>query len=435
MVHNLIIEESKKPNGYSKSACFRMIGVSSTGYYDWKAKYEDKDGSRAKKEIKLNKIKEKFRKIIKKLGFIPGKRTFRLHMWRNYEISISVKKCAKIMKSMHLVPNLPKKDAYKGQATHFHECCAKYNFVAQDFKIGPRKVILTDITYLYYGSNRVPCYLCVFKDAFTNEVLGYHVDTRMTVELVKVAYDMMMKKHKNEIKTKECYLHSDQGSQYLSTEFQTILNDDEFIQSMSNRGNSQDNAPMESFFGRMKCEAIDIIALCSDIDTVKRLIDGYMDTYNNKRYQYPLAGLTPSEFYIYATTGVYPLDNYYGVESTDLLSVNDLVLARLEKAKEKSKRTRIISQNNREEKALLTNPASVIARDQKLLKKELKKWNKSKEIAEKQIKKINEIYNKTIEAIAFYTSCTDKIKESLRNLQNWKNYSKLDYVNEIADLY
>ena len=109
--------------------------------------------------------------------------------------------------------------------------------------------------------------------------------------------------------------HSDQGSQYLATDFQRILSDDGFIQSMSDRGNSQDNAPMESFFGRMKTEALDIIALCPDLSTVRKLIDGYMDEYNHQRYQYSLAGLTPAEFYIYSTTGIYPLDNYFGVTS------------------------------------------------------------------------------------------------------------------------
>ena len=204
---------------------------------------------------------------------------------------------------------------------------------------------------------------------------------------------------------------------------------------MSARGNSQDNAPMESFFGRMKNEAMNIIALCPDIDTVRRLIKGYMSKYNNERYQYSLAGLTPSEFYIYATTGIYPLDNYFGVESTDLLSVNDLVSARIQKARKKAKKARLASQKKREERALLTNPASVIARDQRLLRTEKKKWIKSKETAENQIIKINEMYNKAVEAGRFYSSCTKEVKELLKNPQNWKNYPELDYVNEISDLY
>lgn len=122
----------------------------------------------------------------------------------------------------------------------------------------------------------------------------------------------------------------------------------------------------------MKNETMDIITLCPDIDTVRRLMEGYMNKYNNKRYQYSLAGPTPSEFYIYATTGIYPLNNYFGVESTDLLTVSDLVSARLQKAREKAKKARLASQKKREERALLSNPALIIARDQKLLRAEKK---------------------------------------------------------------
>ncbi len=71
MVYSLIAEEERKKNGYSKSACFRMIGVSSSGYYSWLKRYEDKDGKRAQKKKELQDIQEKFRQIIRKLGFVP----------------------------------------------------------------------------------------------------------------------------------------------------------------------------------------------------------------------------------------------------------------------------------------------------------------------------------------------------------------------------
>ena len=54
------------------------------------------------------------------------------------------------------------------------------------------------------------------------------------------------------------------------------------------------------------------------IQKLTEMIDGYMDEYNHQRYQYSLAGLTPAEFYIYSTTGIYPLDNYFGVTSREL---------------------------------------------------------------------------------------------------------------------
>ena len=43
--------------------------------------------------------------------------------------------------------------------TRDHEYAAPLNAVKQDFYIGPRKVILTDVTYLYYGPARTPVYL------------------------------------------------------------------------------------------------------------------------------------------------------------------------------------------------------------------------------------------------------------------------------------
>ena len=62
---------------------------------------------------------------------------------------------------------------------------------------------------------------------------------------------------------------------------------------------------MESFFGRLKCELLDLVALCPDASTVSRMISGYIDAYNHRHYQYALAGLTPSEYYTYVTTGIY----------------------------------------------------------------------------------------------------------------------------------
>lgn len=166
-------------------------------------------------------------------------------------------------------------------------------------------IILTDITYLYYGKTRALCYLCVFKDAYTAEILGHTVVKDMSVALVREAYEVMIAWHGKEQKDTNVYIHSDQGSQYLSIEFQQLLSDEGFIQSMSARGNSQDNVLMESFFGKMITEIIDIITRCTDMKTVEELITGYMNVYNTQRYQYGLAGLTPNEYYQYCTADIY----------------------------------------------------------------------------------------------------------------------------------
>jgi hypothetical protein len=299
-------------------------------------------------------------------------------------------------------------------------------------------VILTDITYLYYGILRTPVYMCAFKDAYTKEILGISVSNRMNVELVTEAYDLMMKDHAHEIKSDkvEVFIHSDQGSQYLSTTFRRILEDDGFIQSVSGRGNSQDNAPMESFFGKMKTQILDLVALCTDAETVKVMITEYLRRYNSEFYQYNLAGLTPDEFYTYVTTGIYPLNEYYGIKSTDLLSVGDLVAERRRIADEKNKKAReAYARRNEERNRLHKTPLQVIARDQRILRKHIRDWEENKEISEKQIKFLESVLEKTKSAAEFIRSLPAEELSSLSIPQNWQKYPKLNYIYDMKSLF
>ena len=46
---------------------------------------------------------------------------------------------------------------------------------------------------------------------------------------------------------------------------------------------------------------------CTTFFQVKEIIDDWMDYYNNERYQWQLAKLSPNEYYEFITTGIYPL--------------------------------------------------------------------------------------------------------------------------------
>ena len=74
---------------------------------------------------------------------------------------------------------------------------------------------------------------------------------------------------------------------------------------MSRRGNCWDNAPQESLFGHMKDE---IHLNSSDGHNVvtQKVLD-WIDYYNNERYQWSLAKLSPVEYYRYVMTGEYPI--------------------------------------------------------------------------------------------------------------------------------
>ena len=102
-------------------------------------------------------------------------------------------------------------------------------------------------------------------------------------------------------------IHSDQGSHYTSIPFRQLVNDAGLRQSMSRRGNCWDNAPQESFFGHMKDELKPYINTWKSFLDAKASIDDWMDYYNNERYQWDLARLSPSEYFQYCFTGIYPL--------------------------------------------------------------------------------------------------------------------------------
>ena len=76
----------------------------------------------------------------------------------------------------------------------------------------PGKVLLTDITYLFYGKGQ-KAYLSTIKDASTNEILAYNVSDRMTLDLATDTL-LKLKKNRNFKKAKDALIHSDQGVHY-----------------------------------------------------------------------------------------------------------------------------------------------------------------------------------------------------------------------------
>ena len=380
------------------------------------------------------------RAIIHILGYVPGKITFKIHLWRRFAIRVSKKKIAKLMYDNHIVAELTRKNGYLGQDTHFHECMANKNIVNQDFRIGPRRVILTDITYLFYNNNSTRSYLCVFKDAFTKEILGYSVSQTMTTQLVRDAFNNMMDKHRAEIRQDKIsvFCHSDSGSQYLSCQIKQLLTDENFIQSTSRRSNSFDNSPCESFFSRFKNEILRTISRCKKYEDVVYLIDGYMDNYNNERYQYELAGLSPREFYGYSMTGIYPLDSYFGVECGKLISVDEIVKKQLDKQnqnyeKKKNRGNYKIGANTNQQR--IEDPKYIMIRDKKKLKKEIDKNLKIAHDCMDICEEYLVIYKKADKAEVFYDNLSPNDKLIFKDPTVWVNYKETSYVKDMADMF
>lgn len=178
------------------------------------------------------------------------------------------------------------------------------NLVNREFKEhGSGMILLTDITYMFYNHGN-KAYLSVIKDGCTKQVIAYVPSESLEVDFVLETVNMLVKNYSNYLHA-DTILHSDQGCHYTSISFRQLLKDKQLRQSMSRRGNCWDNAPQESFFGHMKDEIH--LEQCTSFEELCAEIDNYMDYYNNDRYQWELAKLSPNQYAEYLRTGEYPI--------------------------------------------------------------------------------------------------------------------------------
>lgn len=304
IIHSIVSQEGNLQN--VRELC-RIAGVSRSGYYNWLSS----ESKRAEKEARDKRDFELILEAYQFRGYDKGIRSIHmrlLHM--DPPVLMNTKKIQRLMHKYGLVCPIRKANPYRRMAKALKTDAVADNLLNREFKEhGPRKVLLTDITY-------IPCcgvffYLSVIKDAYTMQILSYVLSESLEVDFVLETVNILLSSHGTSLDS-ETLIHSDQGCHYTSRKFRQIINDSDLRQSMSRRGNCWDNAPQESFFGHMKDEINDKITACESFKDAKAVIDDYMDYYNNDRGQWQLAKLSPNEYYEYCVTGVYPLISYNG---------------------------------------------------------------------------------------------------------------------------
>jgi len=276
-----------------------IAGVSRSGYYSWKK-------SEVVRQIREEQDRADFERILaayRHRGYDKGVRGIHMRLL-HVGILMNVKKIRRLMRKYGLYCPIRKANPYRRMARAIRTNNVAPNLVNREFeKRGPRTVLLTDITYIPLNDSY--CYLSTILDAFTKQVLSYVLSESLEVDFVLKTVEQLIEKHSISL-NEETIIHSDQGAHYTSIKFINLVRDSRLRQSMSRRGNCWDNAPQESFYGHMKDELAEEIPKWKTFADVERSIDDWMDYYNNERYQWDLAKLSPNEYYEYITTGAYP---------------------------------------------------------------------------------------------------------------------------------
>ena len=297
LIHELV---SREDNVLTITELCSIARVSRSGYYNWVNSKDKRDEQERKDRHDFELILEAF----SHRGYDKGVRGIHmrlLHM--DPPIFMNVKKISRLMHKYNLICPIRQANPYRRMAAALKTNNVADNLVNREFEEhGPRSILLTDITYIPY--NGTFAYLSTIIDAFTKQVLSYAISDNLKLDFVLLTVEQLIRNHRISL-DEETIIHSDQGVHYTSYKFIEIVKDSNLRQSMSRRANCWDNAPQESFFGHMKDE-IDV-SNCTDFCEVKDIIDDWIDYYNNERYQWDLAKLSPNEYYSYITTGIYPL--------------------------------------------------------------------------------------------------------------------------------
>ena len=168
--------------------------------------------------------------------------------------------------------------------------CDCINILARRFSPPrPNMAWLSDITEIQTDSGKF--YLCIVLDLFSRRVIAARLSETEGTSLIshtfRDAYDSRRP-------PQNLIFHSDQGGQYRSLEFRSLLLGHKVRQSFSAPGVPYDNAPMESFFASLKVEEIHRFHYTGISDLTASLRD-YIFFYNNKRPHSNNGGRTPAE--------------------------------------------------------------------------------------------------------------------------------------------
>lgn len=138
--------------------------------------------------------------------------------------------------------------AYKVTTKQKDSNAVAVNLLNQNFDpVAPNQAWAGDVTYLKTGEGWM--YLAIVMDLYSRRIVGWHVDKRMTSDLVSKA---LMKAYNLRQPPKGLVFHSDRGSQYTSKQYRKLLYSYGMRASMGDVGACWDNAVVERFFGSLK---------------------------------------------------------------------------------------------------------------------------------------------------------------------------------------
>lgn len=259
-----------------------VMSVSTSAYYDWlkrPGKVIDADTL-----YLYRRIKTLFRDSRESLG----SRNM-MSKLREEGFDIGRYRVRTLMKQLGL--EVKQRIAYKATTKRKHSDSVADNLLNQNFNpTGPNQVWAGDVTYLRTGEGWM--YLAIVMDLYSRRIVGWHIDKRMTTDLVSKA---IIKAYNLRQPPSGLVFHSDRGSQYTSKQYRNLLTEYEIRASMGDVGACWDNAVVERFFGSLKHDWILKVAQPTR-EHMKNDVAAYMRYYNQERQHTANGNMSPINY-------------------------------------------------------------------------------------------------------------------------------------------
>lgn len=212
-----------------------------------------------------------------------GKRRIRQALLRDGHY-IGVKRVCSLMRKMGIQAIYPKPNLSKAHALH-----KKYPYLLRDVEVcRPNHVWGTDITYIRLAQGFL--YLVAIIDWFSRYVLSFKLSNTLENDFCIDALETALKCSTPEIH------NSDQGSQFTSINYTSILENEKIQISIDGRGRALDNVFTERLWRSLKQEEVYIKTYETPHDAYEE-IKKYFAFYNHSRPHQSLNYKTPAEIY------------------------------------------------------------------------------------------------------------------------------------------
>lgn len=263
----------------------RWLGVSRSGFYASQVREP------SKRSLLNQRLKLEIRAVHEKSRRRYGAPRVHAELKHQGE-SCGRNRVARIMRDEGLMGKKAK--AFRVTTLSNHKKPVVANLLDRNFGIVDREMNtawVADITYL--STREGWLYLATLIDLSSRRVVGWSIDSSLEEALTMRALRMALITRKIR-EGVEMLHHSDQGSQFVATDYQAVLGEHGITQSMSRRSNCWDNAVAESFFATLKTELVSD-AKWESRSQAKREVIEYLNWYNFNRRHSTLGYLTPAE--------------------------------------------------------------------------------------------------------------------------------------------